>query len=127
VSYDPVRGATGQVNMAQHRLNISNVRSSFEHKCCHRVTKDMTRAALPDTRRSHVLTSKPTEVIRCEWDAVRSQEYNSVIWFLRDLRSQAIKIQVQPGQCSITDRYHAVSLAFSFANSYEAVFLVHVV
>ena len=34
--------------VAQHRLNVANICTAFEHKGCHRVSKDMTGTTLRD-------------------------------------------------------------------------------
>src|SRR6267142_1072296 len=114
-------------HVASHRLDIPKVRPSFKHQCGHGVTENVTRGALADRRRFHILASEPTQVVRCEWDSVRSEEYDPVVWFPYDFGSQTVQIQVDPGQCPFTDRHHSVPLAFALPNSYEAVLLIHVV
>src|SRR5882724_1115550 len=114
-------------HVAQHRLDVANVGAPFEHQCRHGMAEDVTRSTLADSRRFHVLAREPTQVVRREWDTVRSEEYDPVVWFPHDFGSQTVQIQVEPGQSPFTDRHHAVPLAFSLSNSYETVFLVHVV
>src|SRR5580692_8719460 len=87
----------------------------------------MARSTFADPCRLHVLPSKPAQVIRCEWDAIRSEKYDAVVRLPHDFRSKAIQVHVQPGQSAFTDRNHTVPLAFSFSYGYQTVLLIHVV
>ena len=46
--------------VAQHRLNVANICTAFEHKGCHRVSKDMTGTSLGDFGCPYVVTCYPT-------------------------------------------------------------------
>lgn len=114
-------------HMAQHRLDVANVRATFKHERRHGVAEDVARPALADPGRFDVLASKPAQVIRRKWCTIRSEKYDAVVWVPHDFRSKSIQVHVQPGQSALTDRNYTVPLAFSFSYGDQAVFLVHVV
>lgn len=42
-------------HVAEHGLNVADVRASFDHQCRHRMAEDVARAVLADHRGFHVL------------------------------------------------------------------------
>ncbi len=102
-------------DMTEHSLDVANVRASFEHQRRHGMAEDVARPALADRGRFHVLASKPAQVVRRKWNAIRSEKYDAIVGLPNDFGPKGIEVHVQPGQSPFSDWHHAVSLAFSFS------------
>src|SRR5208337_2529072 len=113
--------------MAQHRLDISYVRSSLEHQRRHRVPEDMASASLTYFRSLDVMAGKPTEVVRCEWGPHRGKKHDAFIWLHHQIGPQLPQILFEPSQCSIPNRNDTVPLPFAFSDGHQAMFLVNIV
>ena len=77
-------------HVAQHRLDVANVRATFKHKCRHGMAEDVTRAGLADPSRFHVLASKPAQVVRRSGTPFRSEKYDAIVGLPNDFGSQCV-------------------------------------
>jgi len=82
-------------HVAEHGLNVTDIRAALEHQCRHSMAEDVTRPALADPSGFHVSASQPTQVVRRERDAIQSEKYNTVIRIPYNFGSQGIQIHVQ--------------------------------
>src|SRR5579859_571284 len=64
----------GQLRVTQHRLDVTDVRAVLEHQSRHRVTEQVTRAALTEICGLNVSTHELREAVGCKRLAQVGQE-----------------------------------------------------
>lgn len=102
-----------EISVAEHRLNEACVRTAFEHQRSHRVTKHVARSLLVDLRRLHVHAHEFGEVVHGERLPGIRQEDVVIVGFAHQLRARLLQVFAYPGSGTVTQRNHAILLAFA--------------
>jgi hypothetical protein len=80
------------------------------------VWRKVTRAALADLGRGHVVAHQVRESVRREGFAGDGQKEHAGVGLDDELRPPVREVLLDPGRCAIADRHHAVLLTLALAH-----------
>ena len=82
--------------MAEHLLDVADVRAAFEHQRGHRVAEEVTAAGLSDTGAPHVAAHEFGHGLAAEAHAIPGQKQRAVIRLDRELRTSVGEVALTP-------------------------------
>ncbi len=99
--------------VAEHLLDITDVRPALVHQRCHRVSEEMTGAGLAQLRRVDPLLYREAQMIAAERLTLRCEEHGHVVRLDGKLRSALPDVLLKPCDRPLSDRRISVFLALA--------------